>query len=305
MLVNAEAIQAIFWTLKTTYNNAFDAAPSTWEKIAMKVPSGGRENIYAWLERFPRMKKWIGEKDVKALAAHGYTVVNDDFEATIEVDRNDIEDDNLGIYAPQAQNAGYSAKQLADEIVYDLVNNGFVNACYDGQSFFSQAHIVRGNAVSNKSSLPLTIAGQAAAMKTYGAARTAMRKITDEEGRPLNVVPKVLLVPPALEDTANALMTNERLNDGMPNPYKGTSEVVCDARLISDTAWYLLDTTKPVRPFVYQERKAPVFVQQTDPEADDVFMRRMFKFGAEARAAGGYGFWQLAFGSDGTAAVPQ
>ena len=305
MLINQEAIQALFWNLRTTYNNAFDAAPSTWEQIAMLVPSSSRENIYAWLERFPRMKKWIGEKDIKALAGHGYTVVNDDWEATIEVDRNDIEDDNLGIYGPQAQSAGYSAKQLPDEIVYDLVNNGFVNACYDGQAFFSQAHIVRGQPVSNMSRLPLTIAGQAAAMKTYGAARTAMRKITDEEGRPLNAVPNVLLVPPALEDTANALQTNERLNDGMPNPYKNTAKVVCDARLTSDTSWFLLDTTKPVRPFVYQERKAPVFVEQTDPQADDVFMRKKFKFGAEARAAGGYGFWQLAFGSDGTAPVPQ
>ena len=62
------------------------------------------------------------------------------------------------------------------------------------------------------------------------------------------------------------------------------------------------DTTKPVKPFIYQERKKPDFVQQTDPQADDVFMRRKFKFGAEARAAGGYGFWQLAYGSDGSVA---
>jgi phage major head subunit gpT-like protein len=28
-------------------------------------------------------------------------------------------------------------------------------------------------------------------------------------------------------------------------------------------------------------------------------MRKKFKFGAEARAAGGYGFWQLGVGSTG------
>ena len=98
----------------------------------------------------------------------------------------------------------------------------------------------------------------------------------------------------------NALMTVDRLEDGKPNPYKGTATVVCDARLTSDTAWFLLDTSKPVKPFIYQVRKAPVFVQQIDPQADDVFNRKKFKFGAEARAAGGYGFWQTAFGSDGT-----
>jgi len=299
MLVNKTTIAAVFVNLKTTFNKAFDAAPSMWEKVAMKVPSGTGQNDYAWLSMFPRMRKWIGDKAVKALEAFKYTIVNDDWEATVEVDRNDIEDDTLGIYAPQAQMAGYSAKQLPDEIVMALVNGGFAAECYDGQYFFDTDHLVAGASVSNKLTVALSISTLALAQASYGAARTAMKKFKDDEGRPLNITPNVLLVPPALEDIANALMTNDRLEDGKPNPYKGTATVVADARLTSDTAWFLLDTTKPVKPFIYQERKAPVFVQQTDPQADDVFMRKKFKFGAEARAAGGYGFWQMALGSTG------
>ncbi len=128
-----------------------------------------------------------------------------------------------------------------------------------------------------------------------------MRKFKDEDGRPLGTKPTVLLVGPGLEDTAKALLTNDRLEDGKANPYKGTAELLVDARIESDTAWFLLDTSLPVKPFIYQEREAPNFVQQTDPEADDVFNRKKFKFGAEARAAGGYGFWQLAYGSTGEA----
>lgn len=299
MLVNMESIKAIFVNLKTTYNKAFDAAPSVWQKIAMRVPSSGKENNYAWLANFPKMRKWVGEKVVKALEAFKYTIVNDDFEATVEVDRNDIEDDNLGIYAPQAEMAGFSAKQLPDEIVMELVNNGFTNLCYDGQYFFDTDHPVAGASVSNKGTAALSVATLAAAQASYGAARTALRKMKNDEGQPLNITPNVLLVPPALEDIANALMKNDRLEDGKPNPYKGTAEVVVDARLTSDTAWFLLDTTKPVKPFVYQERKAPVFVEQTDMSSDNVFMRKKYRFGAEARAAGGYGFWQLAYGSTG------
>lgn len=307
MIVNKDNISAIFISLKTTFNNAFSAAPSVWEKIAMKVPSTSSQNDYKWLSNFPRMRKWIGDKAVKALAAFGYTIKNDDWEATVEVDRNDIEDDNLGIYAPQAQMAGESAKQLPDEIVLELVNNGFTNPCYDKQYFFDTDHPVGdGNggvtSVSNKGTKKLSGATLAAAQASYGAARTAMKKFKDDEGRPLNITPNVLLVPPALEDVARALLTNDRLEDGKNNPYKGTAELVVDARLTSDDAWFLLDTSKPVKPFIYQERKAPVFVQQTDPQADDVFSRKKFKFGAEARAAGGYGFWQLAYGSDGSVA---
>lgn len=302
MLINASSLRAIFVNLKTTFNQAFDAAPSQWQRIAMLVPSSGKANDYAWLANFPRMQRWIGEKNIKSLEAYSYTVKNDDFEATVEVDRNDIEDDNLGVYAPQAQMAGFSAKQLPDEIVAELVNGAFANRCFDGQYFIDVDHPVKNKSVSNKGTKKLSVATQDAADASYGAARTAMRSFKDEEGRPLNINPNVLLVPPALESTAKALLTSDKLKDGGINPYKGTAELVVDARLTSDTAWFLLDTTKPVKPFIYQERKKPVFVEQTDPQADDVFNRKKFKFGAEARAAGGYGFWQMAWGSDGSVA---
>lgn len=299
LLVNKDTISNVFISLKTTFNNAFAAAPSLWEKVAMKVPSTTGQNDYTWLSAFPRMKKWVGDKVIKNLEAYKYTIVNDDWEATVEVDRNHIEDDTLGIYAPQAQMAGFSAKQLPDEIVFDLVNGGFANLCWDGQYFFDTDHLVGGASVSNKLTVALSAATQAAAIASLGAARTAMEKFKDDEGRPLNVTPDVLLVPPALRDIAMVLANNDRLEDGKPNPYKGTVTVVVSPRLTSDTAWFLLDVSKPVRPFIFQERKAPVFVQQTDAEADDVFNRRKFKFGAEARAAGGYGLWQLALGSTG------
>lgn len=302
MIINGSTLKAIFVNLKTTFNNAFAAAPSQWQEVAMLVPSSARSNDYKWLSTFPRMRKWIGEKAVKALAASGYSITNDDFEATVEVDRNDIDDDNLGIYKPQAEMAGFSAKQLPDEIVFELVNQGFANLCYDGQYFFDVDHLVNGQSVSNKGTKKLSAASLAAAKASYGAARTAMKKFKDEEGRPLNITPNVLLVPAALEDDANLLMTTERFEDGKPNPYRNTAKVVVAQWLTSDDAWFLLDTTKPVKPFIYQERKKPVFVQQIDPQADDVFNRKKYKFGAEARAAGGYGFWQLAYGSDGSVA---
>jgi phage major head subunit gpT-like protein len=299
MLVNRSTLSGIFTNLKATFAKAFDAAPSSWQKIAMLVPSGSGQNDYAWIANFPRMRKWVGDKVVKALEGFKYTIVNDDWEATVEVDRNHIEDDNLGIYAPQAEAAAWSAKQLPDEIVYGLVNDGFTQTCYDGQYFFDTDHPVGEASVSNKGTVALSVATQAAAIASYGAARTAMRKLKDEDGRPLNITPNVLLVPPALENVALTLINAERLEDGSPNLYRGTAEVVVDARLTSDTAWFLLDTTRPVKPFIYQERKRPQFVQQVEPDNDNVFMRKKFRYGAEARAAGGYGLWQLAWGSTG------
>jgi phage major head subunit gpT-like protein len=305
LLVNASTINNIFINLKTTFAKAFDAAPAVWQKIAMEVPSTGSQNDYAWLENFPKMRRWLGDKVLKALRAGKYVLINEDFEATVSVKRNDIDDDNLGIYAPQAQNAGFSAKQWPDELVFERVNGAFTDECFDGQYFCDTDHPVINPAtgdpvsVSNKGTAVLSCATLAAAQASFGAARTAMKKFKDNEGRPLNITPNILLVPPALEDVANVLKNNERLEDGKQNPYRGTFEVVVDGRMTSDTAWFLLDTTKPVKPFVYQPRKKPVFVSQTDMNADGVFMRGEYNFGCEARGAAGYGFWQLCYGSTG------
>lgn len=297
MLINASVLSAVFLNLRTEFNRAFDAAPSQWTKVAMRVPSSSSQNDYKWLSGFPRMRQWIGDKQIKSLAACSYPLVNEDWEATVEVDRNAIEDDTLGIYGPQAQMAGFAAKQFPDELVFGLVN--FTGKGFDGKTFFATDHKVAGASVSNKGTAALSVADQDDAIASYGAARAAMMQFRNDEGQPLNILPDTLLVPPALADVANALVTSDRLDDGKTNLYKGTAQVVVAPWLTDPAAWFLLDTKKPVKPFIYQERKAPVFVQQTDPQADDVFNRRAFKYGAEARAAAGYGFWQLAYGSTG------
>lgn len=299
MLVNKSNLTAVFLNLKTTFNKAFEGAPTQWDRTAMLVPSGSTQNDYASISRFPRMQKWLGDKVIKALKAHQYTIVNDDWEATVEVDRNDVEDDNLGIYGPMAQEAGYSARQLPDEIVAGLKNDAFTGICYDGQYFYDNDHVVAGASVTNVGAAALSAATTAAAAASYGAARLAIMGFKDDEGRPLGLIPNLLEVPPALEATGKLLLENMKLTDESPNPYMGTATLLVNPWLTSATAWFLHVTNRPLKPFVYQERKKPVFVQQINPEADDVFMRKKFKYGAEARAAGGYGLWQMSYGSTG------
>lgn len=305
MIVNKETISNLFLSLKTTFNNAFSAAPPTWQKIAMLVPSTSSTNDYSWLSKFPKMREWIGEKTIKSLAGFNYSIRNKKFEATVAVSVDDIEDDQLGIYATQATAAGESAAQLPDDIIYDLANKAFESPCFDGQNFIDSDHPVtqedgRIGSVSNKGTAPLSIASLAAAQASLGVGELTMLEFKDDEGQPLNITPNVLLVPPALKAVANALMTTDRLEDGKPNPFKGAFELVVSARLKSRTAWFLLDTSKPVKPFLYQLRKAPLFVQQTSMESDNVFLHDEFRFGVVARANGGYGFWQTAYGSTGT-----
>lgn len=307
MLINKEAVSAIFTNFLALFNKAFDGAPSQWEQTAMKVPSSGVRNEYAWVELFPKMRKWLGDKVIKSLKAHGYTITNEEWEATIGVKKRDIETDNLGVYEPAVRSAGYSAKQLPDEIISDLKNNGFASLCHDGQYFYDSDHPIESSdgsasTFSNLGTAALSCASKALAVASYGAARAAIMAFKDYEGRPLGLMPDVLEVPPALEATAKVLLEADKLDDNSPNPFKGTARLIVNPRLTSTTAWFLHVTNFPIRPFVYQVRKEPLPVEQTGMDADSVFMRGEYRFGVEADCAGGYSLPQLSYGSTGAGA---
>ena len=65
--------------------------------------------------------------------------------------------------------------------------------------------------------------------------------------------------------------------------------------------WYLLDLNSTLRPFIFQERKKVNLIALDDPrKSDQVFMKNRYVYGADARWAAGYGFWQMAHKSQAT-----
>ena len=302
-LVNESKLRALFVGLSTVFNDALKAAPQDYTTTCMVIPSNGRGMDYAWLTRFPKMREWIGDKQIKNLELQTYYVANKNWEATIGVDRNDIEDDQIGIYRIQAQMMGQSANELYWNLANDLKNNGFTKTGIDGANFYG-AHALKDSSgiersYNNAGSAALKADTAANAYTAYGAARVAVMKMCDYEGQPLGLVPDVLEVPPALEATANILTKADKLGDNSPNPYQGTAKVIVNPGLTSDTAWYLHVTSMPIKPFVIQNRQPPQFVSQVNIDAESVYNRREFRYGVEARCAGAYGFWQLSYGSTG------
>ncbi|MDP5307250.1 Mu-like prophage major head subunit gpT family protein, partial [Paracoccus spongiarum] len=62
-------------------------------------------------------------------------------------------------------------------------------------------------------------------------------------------------------------------------------------------AWYLLDTSRAVRPIIWQEREKYEFQNVTRLNDERVFMTDNFLYGVRARANAGFGLWQLAHAS--------
>ncbi|MCW7555885.1 Mu-like prophage major head subunit gpT family protein [Endozoicomonas gorgoniicola] len=65
----------------------------------------------------------------------------------------------------------------------------------------------------------------------------------------------------------------------------------------SSEAWFLLDTSRPLKPLIYQEREKPQFVRRDQAHDDPVFIKNEAQYGVDMRCNVGFGLWQTAFGS--------
>jgi len=142
MLINAANLDALRAGFKTSYQQGLGIASSQYLQVATVVPSTAKTQKYGWLGKVPGVREWIGPRLVQNLEQHDYSITEKKWELTIAVDRDDIETDNLGIYAPMFQEMGASTGAKWDELVFGMLPLGFSTTCYDGQNFFDTDHPV-------------------------------------------------------------------------------------------------------------------------------------------------------------------
>ena len=293
MIINGPNLRGIYVGYNTIFNKAFAEHAPLYKEIAMETPSTTDAETYAWLGDLPGMREWIGDREVQNLSGSDYTIKNKSWELTFGIPREAVEDDKIGLYNPGVESLGLEAATHPDELVFKLLKDGFTALCYDGKPFFSDAHPVGDGTVSNLGHAELSV-------DAYIAARAAIMSLTNSKGRPLNLIPDKLVVPPALESKARDILIADYIN-GTKNTMQGTAKPLVAPWLAgADKAWYLLCTNRPVKPVIHQTRKPAKFVSKTNETDDNVFFAKTFLYGVDSRENVGFGFWQMAYGSDGT-----
>lgn len=88
-------------------------------------------------------------------------------------------------------------------------------------------------------------------------------------------------------------------------PFFDDEHPVGDAVVSNITAgagapWYLLDTSRALKPLIYQKREEFDLVGLDNPNDPNVFWKNKFVYGTTGRAEAGFGFWQMAHRSQAT-----
>lgn len=289
--LTAEYMKEVSKGFKKVFDNALASQNKDYQAIATEIRANTVTVDYAFLADFPNMREWVGDREFKKLEAYNYIITKKNWESSISVDRDVIAYDNLGLVKPKIQRLAEVANEHYNELIFTLLEKNDV--CYDGEKFFSKAHMVGDKTYSNMVEGELN-------KTNFELARMMMRNFKGEHGRPLMLAPTLLVVPPALESVAIELFkmqTTNLKNVGATNPlYNAVKDIVVCPWLKSDKNWFLFDTSKSIKPFILQINKAVEFVAQDKSDSEANFLRREHRFGIDTEDNAGYGLWQMAIG---------
>lgn len=311
MLSYPAAVNALYLNFKQDWQEAFTRTKTRWQMVAQRVPSSTDTEVHFWMDRIPQLRQWVGERIVQNVALRSYSLKNLPFEHTIGLDRFKVEDNRMNAFSGVVQAIAEKAKKWPDSLMFNSATGALPNGqnviTYDGQPFFSTAHPNNLDDPDSASQSNYQASGFPLNSANFGTALQAMRAYIGADGFPLEVNPSLLIVPPQMETTAIQILKEEWIAPGpatflgaagvlQPNPFRGVVDYVVIPELAGQpTTWYLIDNTSAIKPFIFQDRMAPEFVQKTKPDDENVVMRHELLYLTTARGAGGYGPWFMAY----------
>ena len=289
-----------------------------YQGVTTPIKSTSDTERYRWIGTVPQMREWGTGRKAKGLNQESYDVENLKYEATLEVDRDQISDDKLGQINIRTRELALRAATHKDYLLGQLLINGSSAGynSYDGVPFFDGSHVSGASgSQSNEGNFDVgtvaganlfdepastTLFGPQTALAAYNNAISKLRILKDDQGEYLNRTPGayVVVCHPAKEWTFRRAFGAVLLPQVGSNvlPPGGAPGVVPlpDLDATGAHVWYLLRVDGAVRPFIFQDREAIEFTAM-ERDSDEGFLREKYLYGVRARYRITYAMWQHAY----------
>ncbi len=292
--------------IRSEFFNKFEGATTYHQDLATRIESKTDLERHRWIGNVPAMREWGTGREARGVFKESYDVENMKYEITLEVDRDEIDDDQTGQIKIRVGQLASRAAQHKDKCISDLLINGASSGytSYDGKLFFANDHESGKSGAQDNTMTPSATSPDAPTTAEFrtalGAGIARMMSFVDDQNEPMSldasgliaIVPATMLVTAleALNATVVASTTNTML---------GAARVIAFPRLTDASKWYLLKTNVSVRPFIFLDRM-PIEFNALEHKSDEGFMREKFLYGVRARYRITYGYWQYALSLDFT-----
>ncbi len=291
-LVTSDFLAGLMTNFRAIFQDAFIKAADAaeYKPVVLETKSDSAKEAYGWLGSLPALSEWKDTRKLYGLRAFDYTLENLNYEATIEVDRNTLEDDEYSMIQYRIRQLAQRAQDHMAKLVFDLLDGGEASLAYDGTAMFSDSRTI-GSSANIDNLLSGSYSGSADEIRAAVAAGVvAMRNFEDDRGVKMNLCPDTIVCSPAMEiPVKNALLP------AVAGTTRAEAEIIkrilVRPEIDGDALdWYLLSTERMgLKPLILQVRKAPEFVAVDKPDAPNVFLNRLLYYGIDWRGAVGFG----------------
>lgn len=248
----------------------FNAVERTWDSVSQtrSVSDLKAINLFRLNGSFKFSKVGNGGELKSADASDSKRSVSaETYGVTSSITRTDLINDDMNALSAVTSRIGRGAALAMNDVIWGEFQSS-------NSTYYSKATAGSGNALS---------------LASLKSAATAYRKLTDPDGNPLGIAPRVLLVPPELELTAAELMTSSLLisgnttAQGNANVMAGRYRVVSSAYLTSATTWWLCADAAdlPAMDVVFLNGQQAPTIEQVEADASvlGVTLRGYMDFG--------------------------
>jgi len=236
----SDALPAIYEVIQNEYDQYPDLIPTLFN-----VESSGRSiEQSTMISGFGRMVETPEGQPVNtdiAYQRYNKTYTHLKYTLGYKVSREMIDDDQFGIVGKFSKSLAKSAFDTRQFLAADIFNQGFVTTFYtggDGLAFFVTNHTLTSGTSSNALTTPAALSVTSLRQALVDIAATV-----DERGLLINLTPKMLLVPPALQFDAQELLKSPDRPDTAARAINAFSMKNMDwtmwPYLTSGTAWFI------------------------------------------------------------------
>jgi len=252
------------------------------KRVAMMAPSNNASEKYGWLGDIPDVSEWLGEIVAKELEEYDYSITNKNWQASIPVDKNSLDDDQYGMLMDRIKELPRALLEHRWEMIEDLFSDGTTKLAYDGSAFFANRSVNDNLLAGSGADTVAHI--QADILSTYAA----MYNYKSDTGRKLRIKMDTIVCPVEIYGKVLEAVTEVQGATSKNVPSMFIKEVIPLPAQDDTTDWYGVCTGRTIKPFILQTREEP------KPELEEKKSSRQMLFFAHGRSNAGYGFPQLA-----------
>lgn len=291
---------------------AYDDAMMLHRILCTPITSDGDKEDYKFLGTNPMPNEWLGERKTTPHESYGFTVFNKHYESTLDIDRDEADDDQTGQIARRTSEFGQRFALHGDVLLVALIEAGFgstLGLAYDGQNFFDTDH-AEGESGTMNNDLTSNITTpanptQAEFKAALWGALEALMDFKDDRGQPVNFFTKfedfsniAVLAPTNMMEVANEVLGPNGVdtivttsgNAAQSNNLKGRGTVWPSPLLTNNDRFYVFYVGDQQKPFIFQSRQKVITKLKDDRDHKNV------RYMADARYAVAFADFKRAVG---------